>query len=229
MRMFIRWATAVILGVLWAASVPACAQQTTDVKFTTASDAIRRSEPVASQALTTLSKLASTGEYKAVGFKTADEAFGAKLGEPFPVFKVRLDQLRNYQPGTDPLNIVHWSNTVIYPVLVRETVRSSVSIEKAKDNWEAVSFGSPALIARLSTMRAQRARALPAGMKPVHFAVQVPALNLYFLGERAEKAFLMIPLWTDLQLGFESGAAMPADKAFALLMAAAKAHDGSPR
>jgi hypothetical protein len=113
--------------------------------------------------------------------------------------------------------------------LVRETVRSSVSIEKAKDNWEAVSFGSPALIARLSTMRAQRARALPAGMKPVHFAVQVPALNLYFLGERAEKAFLMIPLWTDLQLGFESGAAMPADKAFALLMAAAKAHDGSPR
>src|SRR5438309_10984702 len=96
----LRGAIALMLGVLALAGVPACAQQANEMKFAAATDAIRQSQPVASRELTTLGKLASAGEYRAVGFRTADEATAAKLGDPFPLFRVGLDQLRSYQPGS---------------------------------------------------------------------------------------------------------------------------------
>lgn len=190
---------------------------------------LKEIQKVASESLATFSKLVKKQKnYREMGFTSPDEVRIATLGEPMRVFMVRLDQLRNYQPGSDPNRLLSGGDHVIYPVEVEGHVRSSVIIGKTKGQWKAVSFGSPNLVKMLSTVRKENSDA--AGLPTFsYFVVHVPALNLYFIAHRINEVLLFTPLLDDPRYKFKAGATMLADRTFEAILPAAKAHDGLPR
>jgi hypothetical protein len=184
-------------------------------------------QSAAARALETYRKLVTNDNYKELGFESLDEAAAATLGEPRRVFAVKLDQLRAYQAGGDPNRLLTDANRVIYPVAVREQVRSSISVEQKDGKWRAMDFGNAGLAKQI----AQASRNLTASnQKPEETPIVVHVLpfNLYFLGHRFEKRLLLTPLGDYSTFNLKSGAPAPADEVFASLASFAKEYNGLP-
>ena len=184
-------------------------------------------QKVASEALVTFNELVTEENYTVMGFESLSEARAASLGEHLRVFMVRLDQLQKYQPGSDSNEILSGGDIVIYPVTVEEQVRSSIVVAKAKERWNATSFGGSNQVKMLTKVR--KADSDSTGL-PIssYFVVQVPSLNLYFIAHRADEVLMLTPLLDDPSYGFKAGFTMPADKVFEAILPAAKRHDGLP-
>jgi len=183
----------------------------------------------AMESLTTLSELVVMQKnYEEMGFKSPADLKRMTLGTPLQVFIVRLDHLKEYKSGEDLNNLLSGGNHVMYPVLVDEQVRSSVTLAEKENNWSTVSFGNPTLIKLLTNIRTDSAKTsrLPHSS---YFVVQVPALNFYFLGYRINNKLMLVSLIDDSQFGFKKGISMPADDVFSAILPAAKQHDGLPR
>lgn len=190
---------------------------------------LKEIQKVASESLATFGKVVKKQKnYREMGFTSPDEVRIAVLGEPMRVFMVRLDQLRDYQPGTDPNRLLTGGDQVIYPITVEGHVRSSVIVGKVNGQWKAVSFGGPNLVKMLSKVRKENSDAagLPTSS---YFVVHVPALNLYFIAHRINEVLLFTPLLDNPRYKFKTGATMLADRTFETILPAAKAHDGLPR
>lgn len=185
-------------------------------------------QKVASEALVTFNELVTKENYTVMGFESLSEARVASLGEHLRVFMVRLDQLQKYQPGSDPNKILSGGDLVIYPVTVEEQVRSSIVVAKAKERWNATSFGGSNQVKMLT--KGRKADSDSTGL-PIssYFVVQVPSLNLYFIAHQADEVLMLTPLLDDPSYGFKEGFTMPADKVFEAILPAAKRHDGLPR
>lgn len=184
-------------------------------------------QKVASEALVTFNELVTKENYTVMGFESLSEVRAASLGEHLRVFMVRLDQLQKYQPGSDSNEILSGGDIVIYPVTVEEQVRSSIVVAKAKERWNATSFGGSNQVKMLTKVR--KADSDSTGL-PIssYFVVQVPSLNLYFIAHRADEVLMLTPLLDDPSYGFKAGFTMPADKVFEAILPAAKRHDGLP-
>jgi hypothetical protein len=221
-------AVALIL-VAACAAINTEAQTGGDEKFLIAEKGSKETRPIAAKSLAALSQLATAGSYSALGFTSPGEVREAAVGEPFAIFNVHLDELQAYKVGSDPFTIMHGGQTFMYPLLVGQQVKSSVSIEKMNAEWQATSFGSQKVIQLLSQMRARRMATTQAGGRAWYFAVQVPALNRYFLGERIERQLRIISLWNDSALHLEAGNPVPADQVFLSMVPIAKAHKGLPQ
>lgn len=188
---------------------------------------LEKIQKVASEALRTFSELVTEKNYQAIGFESPGEVPAASLGEPLRFFMVRLDHLQKYQPGSDPNKILSGGERVIYPVTVEEQPRSSIVVEKMKEQWEATSFGGPNLVKMLTKVREDSSNATRLPISS-YFAVQVPALNLYFIAHRIHEMLMLTPLLDDPSYGFKAGVTMPADKVFVTILPAAREHEGLP-
>jgi hypothetical protein len=176
------------------------------------------------QALVTFRKLITKDNYKNLGFDSVEEAAGAQLGAPLAIFFVRLDRLRDYQPGSDPNTLLSDSAQVYYPVLVKEQVRAAIVLEMADGKWKAPRLGNAGLAKQIS--RVQKEAAAPSEPDMI---VQVPALGIYFIGRRgADKKLTLIPLATDPRYNLKATAEQPAEEVFAKLVPFAKSHNGLP-
>jgi hypothetical protein len=176
----------------------------------------------ASNGLSTLRSLVNTNNYRSMGFESLDEVQSASLGEPLPVYMVRLDKLREFQPGGDPEKLLGEIGQQLYPVLVNGAPRSAVVVEKQGEQWSPVSYGGANLVKALGQRRSEHAATMKTAA-PAYFEVHVAALNLYFLGYRQESKLMLIPLVDDPQYKFTAGTPVPAADAFAALVPAAKA------
>jgi hypothetical protein len=113
----------------------------------------------ADRGLTTLAKLVNEQNYRAMGFESVAEVSTAALGEPIRVMMVKLDALRAYQPGSDPNQLLSDVPQAIYPVMVRDQVRSAITVSQVDaGRWTAVGFGNP----HLAKQTAQARRAISA-------------------------------------------------------------------
>ncbi len=190
--------------------------------------ALEKIRPVAEASITKLSKLVNEKNYRVMGFETPDEVRRATLGEPLRIFMVRLDQLKQYQPGSDPNQLLSGGEQVIYPVVVEGQVRSSIKVEMIKGTWQPISYGGAKIAKLLSVSRksVQKSTKLP---ETSHFVVRVPALNLYFLGYRANGVLMLTPILDYPAYDLKAGVTKPADKVFETILPAAKKHNGLPR
>jgi hypothetical protein len=182
---------------------------------------------VAKEALASLGNLVGKENYEIMGFKSLAELKTTTLGEPLRVFMVRLDQLKEYQPGSDPNKLLSSGDQVIYPVMVDKMVRSSVVIGMAKDTWKPVSLGRSNLAQLLTKVLKDNAKSAKLPVSS-YFVVHVPALNLYFVAHRVDKVLTLIPVLDDPSYGFKAGKAIIADKVFEAILPAARKHDGLP-
>lgn len=186
-------------------------------------------EPVAMESLVLFKTLLTDQKnYRQMGFESAEEAARMTLGVPMQVYMVPLDRLRNYAGGTPPESLLMDTRHILYPVRVDNQTRSSLMLAEAQGSWKAVSFGSPTLIRKICEARMISVGVT--GMATVeHFVVEIPALNLHFIGIRQGGALKLAPIVDDARLDFRAGISQPAERVFTALVPYAKAHDGLPR
>jgi len=182
----------------------------------------------AEQSLLTFRKLITEDNYyKDLGFDSVKEAAGAELGlgTPLAIFFVRLDRLREYQPGSDSNTLLSDSARVYYPVLVKKQTRAAIIVERSDGKWKAASMGGAGLARQISDVQE---KAAPSGAEP-DMIVQVPALGIYFIGRHgADKKLMLIPLANHPRYELKGTVEHPADEVFARLVPFAKSHDGLP-
>jgi hypothetical protein len=176
-------------------------------------------QAAATESLSTFRQLVNAQNYKELGFESAEEVAKATLGEPIPVLVVSLNQLRQYEPGSDPNKLLTDFNQIHYPVMVGDQVRSAILVDQVNGKWKAGTFGAT-----------NPAKLIAAGRKGTQTSnpsqdavVEVPSLWLYFLGHRTEDNKLTLtPLTDNAFFGLRAGGAMPAEEVFAALVPAAK-------
>jgi hypothetical protein len=169
-----------------------------------------------------------------LGFASAKQAADAKVDAALPVFRVRLDQLRQYRPdhpGADPMALLIPTRTFIYPILVQEEgtmkVRSSAKVvtpsQQSTETLQVKTLSSPELVQLLMDKRDEILKQHPSEKSCVCFVIRVPALNdRYFVGDRTGKVFMIMVIEDD-PLGFKAGQLIPATKLFAALAKEARA------
>jgi len=186
-------------------------------------------EPVAMESLAVFKSLmANQQNYRQMGFVSPEDASRMTLGIPMQVYMVPLDRLQSYAGGISPDSLLTDTRHFIYPVHVDNQIRSSLTMAEIQGVWKAVSFGSPTLIRKIGDARMTSVGA--SGTSTVsHFLVEIPALNLYFLGFRDGGVMKLSPVMDDARLSFRAGMPQPADQVFTALVPYAKAHDGLPR
>ena len=177
-----------ILGAL--ILVAGCAQK----RGQSAPPAMGDAQQAASNAITTLQKLVTEQNYKTLGFSSVDEVKSAALAAPLPLFNMGLDRLKSYQAGQDANALLTASSETIYPVTAGGQVRSSVTVVKKESGYTTASFGNAEIVKGLSRYRSDN--------MPNAFAVRVPALSLYFLGNRIENRLMLTPVAEDSRLPF---------------------------
>jgi hypothetical protein len=185
-------------------------------------------QTAAENSLETFRKLVNNQNYKELGFESLDEVASASLGEPIHNFLVRLDQLREYQPDSDPNELLTDAKQVYYPVHVKDQVRSSIIVEQANDKWKSAGLGNAGLAKQIAQAR-KEAVAPSGGTSSPDVIVQVPALGVYFIGRRTiDNNLTLTPLATYPTYNLRAGAAQPAKEVFATLVPFAKTYNGLP-
>jgi hypothetical protein len=192
--------------------------QTEDERFAAGAD------KVAAEGLSRFAALVTRENYRQMGFDSPEEVRSAKLGSPMRQFSVGLEDLRRFETGSDPAKLLGGADTLIFPVLTGERVRSSITLQRDSSGWRAVAFGAPAF-----TRAAWDARQkVDAAAGASSFIVRVPALNLFFLGTRRDGQLMLAPLQDDPRLKLEKGVPAPAATVFMALVPLARAHNDLP-
>jgi len=177
-------------------------------------------QQAASNALVTLQKLVNEQNYKGLGFASLDEVKTSTLAPPLVLYNLGLDRLKNYQPGQNPNSLLTASSETIYPVSVAGQVRSSVTVVKTETGYTTASFGNAANVKDLTRYRHTN--------QPNEFAVRVPALSMYFLGNRVENRLMLTPVSMDSRLPLRAGAEVPAEEVITAIVPLARAYNGLP-
>lgn len=189
---------------------------------------IQEIQPVAQRSLETFSQLITKDNYRQMGFESPEEVRSATLGTPIQDFMVQLDKLKKYESGSRPDELLTATSQVIYPVLVKGQVRSSITLSKTKESWQAVSFGSTNFVKLVSSTLMESSKVTELDYSS-YFIVRVPSLNLFFLGFRSNNELMLVPLMDNNRLKFKAGVSMKAERVFSTILPDAKAHDGLPR
>jgi len=172
-------------------------------------------QAAATESLSTFRQLVNAQNYKELGFESPEEVANATLG----VLVVSLNQLRQYEPGSDPNRLLTDFNQIHYPVVVGDQVRSAILVDQVNGKWKAGTFGATNLAKLIATARKGTQTSNPSQ----DVVVEVPSLGLYFLGHRTEDNKLTLTPLTDYAVfGLRAGGAMPAEEVLAALVPAAK-------
>ena len=189
---------------------------------------LKLSKEVAVKALPGFSELVrKQGNFREMGFESADEVQKATVGDPLKIFIVRLDHLQKYERGAKPDSLLSDTRQYLFPLQVNNAVRSSMTVAETREGWKAVAFGKPTYTQQVSKTRG--AGVDTPGAAAGSFLVKIPSFNLSFLGSRSEQGIMLTPVMNDATFGFKEGVAMPAEKVFETVAPAARKHDGLPR
>ena len=125
-----------------------------------------------------------------LGFESVAEVAGATLGKPIKVVNVSLGQL---QDNVDPKTLVADPHTKIYPLYVKSSVRSSLTVsDPSKTNtWLRMGRGSPVLIRKIEKLRLQQEQPGDA-----FFLVMNRGIGLRFLARMSGNKITVTPLDT---------------------------------
>jgi hypothetical protein len=150
---------------------------------------------------------------------------------PFFIFHVGLNDLRNFDPGKEPSDLLMFTNQLLFPVKIKgkDKVASSVTVRLLEEHekmnqkdqetgWRITRWGRPKLINQLTEI-------LPPDKLGI--LVAIPSLNRKFFGYVDDTELKLVPLVSDYL--FTKGIALPAKEAFLKLVPEAKNAGNSPR
>ena len=177
-------------------------------------------QSAAQRGLETFRRLVTSANAKELGFESADEVASASLGTPNQVFSVGLEQLKSYQPGGDANQMLANANRSIFPVMVRDQARASITVEQNNGKWTATGFGDSKLARQISTATKS--------VTGTPMIVHVLPFNLYFVGSRNENRLMLTPLGDYSSFNLKTGATLSADEVFSALAPFARNYNGLP-
>jgi hypothetical protein len=171
--------------------------------------------------LPALRQLVTPGTYKRLGFQSVNEAERAGLEAPMRIFMVRLDHLREYRSEANASELLEDTNTIRYPISVDGQVRTSAVVRKIEGKWQIARFGRPALTQALVGTAQKQPAGAPAAALSL-FEVEIPALNLYFVGKKLDSRLMLTPVADDSRFDLKQGEAVDAQQLFAKIAPYAK-------
>jgi hypothetical protein len=160
-----------------------------------------------------LSKLATEETFKGMGYESLSEVQASELGTPAPMFMVRLDRLKEYEPKTDPVKLLVDTNKILYPIHAGGKVRSGMILREVDGKWSVSSVGKATFTQAFARAYKKQEEAVK-GPGGSIFEVEIPALHLYFAGRRAESGIALTSLQTSERFKLEEGQTMPAQELF---------------
>lgn len=188
----------------------------------------QQSAAAAKQSLSTLAELAKGENAVKFGFAAPGDIDRSELGAPLTDFIVQLDDLRAWQPGSDPMRLLRPTGLVIYPVSVGGVPRSSITLKKQDSEWKPVAFGAPG-----QTQAVGRARASVVATEgvsgPQTFQVRIPAFNLTFVASLRGTSLMLTSAIDAQPNGLTAGTTVAADALFTRLKPDAERDQGLPR
>jgi hypothetical protein len=173
----------------------------------------------ATDGLAVLPQLVTQENYREMGFDAPGDAARAALGRPLPVYNVPLSALQRYGSTSKAADLLKASSQAVYPVTVDRAVRSSITVTNVDGRYQASSFGSAARIQRIAAYREGEG-------EDGEFIVNVPALNLFFLGRTTGGKPYLTNVSGDPRLKVPPGKTVPAEDVFQELAPMARAHNG---
>lgn len=123
-----------------------------------------------------------------LGLQPAGDVADGKMsiGSGIPIVRIPARGLLNYDRNTDVLSLLDPVNQFVYPILLGEQVRSSITVAKDKDEkWKPVAFGAVPLPLVQAN---QQDAATPA------FIVRVYKLERWFLGTLQNGQLMLSPI-----------------------------------
>jgi len=189
-------------------------------------EAPEEAKRVATKGKKTLERMVKNNDKHAqdLGFRSAAEAAdtNTKLGAAFPRIRVDLNALLDFEPDMDPTTLLVPTGEFIYPVTVDGQVRSSLTVSflgrdpQTDEVWRTTEWGARGLIRVLDKTRKT------AEVSISSFALVIPDLYRYFLGNISGEKFVIIPMYDEPLLGFQAGKPLPAKVVFQKLLPEAK-------
>jgi hypothetical protein len=101
------------------------------------------------------------------------------------------------------------ANRSIFPVMVRDQARASITVEQNNGKWTATGFGDSKLARQISTATKS--------VTGTPMIVHVLPFNLYFVGSRSENRLMLTPLGDYSSFNLKTGATLSADEVFSAL------------
>ncbi|HEU4624295.1 MAG TPA: hypothetical protein VFS52_06005 [Steroidobacteraceae bacterium] len=142
-------------------------------------------QQAAGEALVLLKNVVNEQNYRALGFDSVDQARAAVLGRPLAVYELRRDELVDWNGTDEKALVLRWKSAeLVYPAMVGEQVKSTVSVFKEPAGYRPATFGNAQIARSLARYRQGTA----------DFIVRVPALGMYFLGRESENEVLLTPV-----------------------------------
>jgi hypothetical protein len=156
---------------------------------------------------------------KNLGFQSIDEVTDARLGKPFEVKDVGLKQLQDFGPKDDPGALLNESHETIYPIYVKDAVRSSLTVSDArkKGDWRWIAMGSANLV-----RKTEQTRQLHSSTET--FLVRIRGIGIRFLAVSNSDGLTLIAL-SPFEFGnisFKEGQELSAQATFTMLAPVAK-------
>jgi hypothetical protein len=173
------------------------------------------SRTAATQTLTRLQRLLTPGAWQWLNV-SPDEIHQAELSEPIVVFRIKMDDLKRISPSTDAYALLGAPLRVLYPITIRNQPRASLSISKNAGAWEFDSLGG----FHLTRLLSEHLRAIESRTDLV-YAVQIPSLDLYFLGEGLGNSWNLVAIQDDTRISMKDGdiaSALPALRSIVMIL-----------
>ena len=179
-----------------------------------------QTQAMAAQAgLAAFQGLVNAKNHAALGFTSPEDVRRAHLGEPMPVFLIRLDALQRFQEDTGSDTLLMDAKRALYPVEVDQRVATSLVVTQHDDGWRATDFGNSAVARAVTKHRSS----------PSDFIVHVPALKVYFVGRKTEGRLTLTPVTDDPRFDFPAGEPLPAERVLMALKQASQGYNGLPQ
>jgi hypothetical protein len=187
----------------------------------------READDAASKGLRTLRSLTTETSLRTMGFSSVAELAKTQLGTPIPVYFVSLSAIRSFEPGSDPNALLKATEKYLYPVKLGPMVVSSIVVQKTKEGWDATELGDTNLgksVTQAVTKSAESGR-IPMNL---YFAIEIPALNLYFVGHHNDRQLLLQSISDISAINLQAGKEEPAEAIFRLLKTSSEKSYNAP-
>jgi hypothetical protein len=130
------------------------------------------------------------------GFKSLQEAQVARVGDPYRVMFIGLQDLKAYKPGTGARPLLRDAKTLWFPVMVEGETRTKLEIVEKDGKWIAGEFGGIGTVQKATMARAQLPKLLESKevkepQEPV--LVKIPALHAMFLYVESPRGEFLVP------------------------------------
>ena len=159
------------------------------------------SRETAKTSISDFKSLVNEQNYRVLGFNSFAETSEMTLGDPLSIYFIGLTEIKNFTENDDPENLFAKPVETIYPVNVRDEVRSSVSVKKSGEEWIVTGFGRPKWIKAVNRIIADS----PGKEDSGYFIVEIPSLYLLLIGRREQGKLFLTHVHDHDDLNFKAG------------------------